>query len=168
MSCNACIEGHSEVIYLNKRLGIQGENQRIVITTVTGKGKRQEYKLHFEFCPLCGDAINPTPKTFNQLTEQVNAWADEKGIGTAENWRPQFSKISEEITEYRDELTKTDRSYSNVNHEKLEMGDILVTLIIMAKQRGYTVNECLAAAYDKIKDRKGKTIDGTFVKESDD
>ncbi len=44
------------------------------------------------------------------------------------------------------------------------IGDAFVTLIILAKQLGLTPNECLEAAWNEIKDRTGKTVDGVFVK----
>lgn len=47
------------------------------------------------------------------------------------------------------------------------IGDTVVTLIILAQQHGMTLEECLQYAYDEIKGRKGKTINGTFIKESD-
>lgn len=47
------------------------------------------------------------------------------------------------------------------------IGDTVVTLIILAQQQGWTLEECLQYAYDEIKNRKGKTINGTFVKDSD-
>lgn len=37
----------------------------------------------------------------------------------------------------------------------------------LAIENGYTPEECLEHAYNEIKDRKGKFIDGAFVKESD-
>ena len=47
------------------------------------------------------------------------------------------------------------------------IGDTVVTLIILAQQHGMTLEECLQYAYDEIKGRKGRTINGTFIKESD-
>ena len=47
------------------------------------------------------------------------------------------------------------------------MGDILVTLIILCEQIGIDPEECLSMAYEKISKRKGKTINGTFVKDED-
>ena len=49
----------------------------------------------------------------------------------------------------------------------MELGDVLVTLTISANQLGTDLETCLQIAYDKIKNRKGKTINGNFVKESD-
>lgn len=43
----------------------------------------------------------------------------------------------------------------------------VVTLICIAERLGLKFNDCLDYAYNEIKDRKGKLINGTFVKESD-
>mgnify|MGYP001761249937 FL=1 len=46
------------------------------------------------------------------------------------------------------------------------IGDVLVTLIIYAELRGLDLTDCLASAYNEIKDRKGTlTPEGLFVKE---
>lgn len=45
------------------------------------------------------------------------------------------------------------------------IGDIAVTLILQAHMHGWTLGECLESAYQVIKDRKGKMVDGVFVKE---
>ena len=47
------------------------------------------------------------------------------------------------------------------------IGDVIVTLVILAEQQGLSLEECLQAAWDEIKDRKGKTVNGTFIKEED-
>lgn len=40
-------------------------------------------------------------------------------------------------------------------------------LRIISKALGYSFEECFELAYQEIKDRKGRWIDGTFVKEED-
>ncbi|WP_395138391.1 hypothetical protein [Schlegelella aquatica] len=47
------------------------------------------------------------------------------------------------------------------------VGDVLVTLVILCAQKGLTVEQCLAAAYEEIKDRRGRMVDGIFIKEAD-
>lgn len=101
------------------------------------------------------------------LERRVISWAAERGIDRADSWKPQFNKIAEEVGEYRDELEKENGPEYDRGAEMAEFGDIIVTLIIMAKQRGYTLHECLSIAYRKIKNRKGRTINGEFVKEAD-
>ena len=106
-----------------------------------------------------------------ELIEQVEQWAEDKGIDEAESWKPQFKKIVEEVMEYKEELKKFDHrkgmEYLMCYDEMVEMGDILITLIIMAQQRGYEIKDCLTHAYLKIKDRQGEVIDGSFVKSED-
>ena len=47
------------------------------------------------------------------------------------------------------------------------IGDTLVTIIVLAHQLDLDVTECLSIAYEEIKNRKGKMVNGTFVKEED-
>ena len=47
------------------------------------------------------------------------------------------------------------------------VGDTVVSLICISEQLGLKFNDCLDYAYNEIKDRKGKLINGTFVRESD-
>lgn len=45
--------------------------------------------------------------------------------------------------------------------------EIITILANMAERLDTTLEECLQAAYDEIKDRRGKMVNGVFVKESD-
>ena len=49
-----------------------------------------------------------------------------------------------------------------------DVGDIMVVLINILVRNGVTIDECLEIAYNDIKDRKGKMVDGVFIKEGDD
>jgi len=48
-----------------------------------------------------------------------------------------------------------------------DIGDMLVILTNIAERNGLTLGRCAAEAWMDIKDRKGKMVDGVFVKESD-
>lgn len=121
---------------------------------------------------------------FEQLRENVELWANDKDLLHSENAEKQFMKFIEEVFEFKTEmdiwkLYKQFKHDENVEQDfsveeverwknmKLEMGDIFVTLIILCNQLGIDCVECLQLAYDKISKRRGKTIDGTFVKEED-
>ena len=41
----------------------------------------------------------------------------------------------------------------------------MVVLINICVRNNITLEECLQVAYDDIKDRKGKMVDGVFIKE---
>ena len=68
-----------------------------------------------------------------------------------------------------EETTELCTAINNNDPEEIAdaMGDIMVTLIIQAKMQGVTLEKCLEGAYKIIAKRKGKMINGQFVKESD-
>lgn len=110
--------------------------------------------------------------SFRMLQVDVLSWAKDKDLLHAENADKQFMKFIEEVFEFKSELDLYTAHVGKMKdlskvHLKDEMGDIFVTLIILCEQIGIDPEECLSMAYDKIKNRKGKTLHGTFVKEED-
>lgn len=56
---------------------------------------------------------------------------------------------------------------ADIDAIKDAVGDVLVCLINYTALRGTNLNECLALAYEAIKDRTGRLMpDGTFVKDA--
>ena len=98
--------------------------------------------------------------TFDELINNITQWADDKGILVSDNIPQQTMKVMEELGETSAALLK-----NNEPELKDGIGDILVTVIIFAQQLGYTPAECLEAAWNEIKDRKGKTVGGVFIRE---
>jgi NTP pyrophosphatase (non-canonical NTP hydrolase) len=45
------------------------------------------------------------------------------------------------------------------------LGDTYITLVILANQMGYSLEDCAKRAFKVIEYRKGKTENGTFIKE---
>ena len=119
--------------------------------------------------------------TYEELDQLVISWGIDKDLIKKENSEKQFMKFIEEVFEFKAEMDNVSKlesikeptEYEVNKHErklkdmKLEMGDILVTLIILSAQLNIDLTECLEMAYEKISKRKGKTIDGLFVKEED-
>lgn len=97
--------------------------------------------------------------SFDILIENVIGWAKDKDILKIENAPKQLLKVLEEIGETSGALLK-----SKKDEVKDGIGDSFVTLIILAKQLGLDPAECLEAAWNEIKDRKGNTVEGVFVK----
>lgn len=96
-----------------------------------------------------------------ELIESVEEWAIERDLDQADSSK-QFLKVGEEIGEVARSLARSDREGL-----KDGIGDVVVTLIILGMQNGLALEECLECAYKEIKERKGKTINGVFVKEAD-
>ena len=94
------------------------------------------------------------------IKEKVLDWANERNLLHNENALKQYSKLQEESNELLIGMLKKD-PYEIID----ALGDIQVVLIILANQLGFDIDECLESAYNEIKDRKGKTISGNFIKE---
>ena len=97
--------------------------------------------------------------SFDKLIENVVGWAADKDILKKENAPKQMLKVLEEVGETAGALLK-----SKDEEIKDGIGDSFVTLIILAKQLGLTPSQCLESAWNEIKDRTGKTVNGVFVK----
>lgn len=99
--------------------------------------------------------------SFQELEGRVIRWAEARKIYPNSSPLAQAIKTTEEVAELLKAISK-----GNLEEAADAYGDILVTLIIGADLAGYSLLECLAGAYEEIKDRKGYlTPDGIFVKE---
>ena len=97
----------------------------------------------------------------NELIKQVEQWSIDKNLDKGNPDR-QALKFYEEAGEVGAALSR-----NKLDDLKDGIGDTVVTLIILAQQHGWSLQECLQYAYDEISKRKGRTINGTFIKESD-
>ncbi|HCT96504.1 MazG-like family protein [Vagococcus lutrae] len=97
----------------------------------------------------------------NELIKRVEQWSKDKGLDEAESSK-QMLKVIEEVGEVAGALAR-----SNKHELRDGIGDVVVTLIILAQQNDMDLYECLNQSYTEIADRKGKMIGGVFVKESD-
>lgn len=95
----------------------------------------------------------------NDLTVRISSWFDEKGLSDPVM---QFAKLNEEVGEMAHELT---RGQKDSEEMKDAIGDTFVTLVGMAHHLNLDLSECINMAYHEIRDRKGKVIEGSFVKE---
>ena len=106
-------------------------------------------------------AAEPVIKTFEDLVNAVEDWAEARQIIPNSNPTSQLMKTMSELGELADATIKGDDD-GRVDG----VGDVLVTLILYCALSGFDITECLAKAYDTIKDRKGTlTAEGIFVKE---
>ncbi len=94
----------------------------------------------------------------NELVKLIEKWAREKNLDIAEPEK-QMLKVVEEVA--------AALARNNKNDLRDGIGDVVVTLVILAMQNDMDLYECLNQAYNEIKDRKGKNVNGVFVKESD-
>ena len=108
----------------------------------------------------------PTYDSMSELIDKVNEWADERNLKQADP-KIQWMRVTEEVGEIRDVLLKPTKFTEPQAALKDAIGDTLVTIIVLAHQLDLDVTECLGIAYEELKNRNGKGINGTFVKEED-
>ena len=97
--------------------------------------------------------------TLEQFEANTLEWAQVRSLLSPDNDRNQSLKIFEEGGELAKAILKDDQPGVIDG-----IGDCLVVLAILARQRGTSLQKCFAAAWDEIKDRKGETVGGTFIK----
>ncbi len=96
------------------------------------------------------------------LIKQVEQWSIDKGLDKGNSFT-QYAKSSEEMGEVAAALCRND-----IDELRDGIGDVIVTLVILAQQNNMTLYECLEQAYGEIKDRTGvMSKDGSFIKEQD-
>lgn len=126
------------------------------------------YIRNFHIYNSCGDSkkFNLWFDNMDNLITKINIWADERNLKQADP-KIQWMRITEEVGEIRDVLLKPTKFTDPQMALKDAIGDTLVTIIVLAHQLDLDVTECLSIAYNEIKNRKGKIVNGTFVKEED-
>lgn len=95
-----------------------------------------------------------------ELIKKVVEWGKERGILENASAIAQSSKTLEEAVELNTAIIKDDDEGISDG-----IGDVLVTLILQCEIQGLRLEDCLQKAYDEIKGRKGKMVNGIFVKE---
>lgn len=94
-------------------------------------------------------------------TSKIRDWAIERGLHTGEPSK-QMLKLIEEVGELANGMARN-------NSELIvdSLGDIYVVITILAMQYQLDIEQCIQSAYEEIKDRKGKLVNGVFIKEQD-
>ena len=106
--------------------------------------------------------FNPShnPDVDNNQFKLIRDWADQRGLYEKGNTITQYVKLQEEAGELAKALLEND--HDEINDA---IGDMIVVLTNLAHLHGTDIETCIAKAYDEIKSRKGKMINGTFVKD---
>jgi len=94
------------------------------------------------------------------MEREIINWAKARKLDNPDNKYQQLAKVVEELGELSAAILKRDIS------ETIDaLGDTYITLVILANQMGYSLEDCAKRAFKVIEYRKGKTINGTFIKE---
>lgn len=97
---------------------------------------------------------------FEELEKLVLDWAYERSLFSEGDPKTQCLKLVSEVGELADGVAK-----GNMEEIIDGIGDSLVVIISLSKMLGLNPVDCLNHSYNVIKNRKGRMINGTFVKE---
>ena len=116
--------------------------------------------------------IDPAQALYNQLQKRskymktdnrfqlIRDWAGERGLYSKGDKKTQYAKLMEESGELARAILKDDQE------EFVDaIGDMVVVLTNLAHLGGTTIEDCIDSAYEVISKRKGKMVNGTFVKD---
>jgi NTP pyrophosphatase (non-canonical NTP hydrolase) len=93
-----------------------------------------------------------------ELISKVKQWHQDRNLIDGSDDKSQALKLLQELGELSDSICKEKPILDDI-------GDMLVVMINLCERNGVTLEECLNVAYNDIKDRKGKMLDGVFIKE---
>ena len=105
--------------------------------------------------------IEQTEADAEDITELIKKWAVDRNVVSGDV-KSQMVKLLEEAGELAEGINKNKKDLIVDS-----IGDVYVVLVILCMQLGLDINDCIKVAYEEIKDRKGKLVNGLFVKEED-
>lgn len=101
-----------------------------------------------------------TDLSYGVLKSNVLDWAEARGIFDSSDPKTQCLKFVSEAGELADNIAKGDH-YAAQD----DIGDILVTLILLSEMIDTDLMVCLESAYETIRKRQGRMVNGVFVKD---
>ena len=112
--------------------------------------------------PRTGGIMTDHRKTCETMCrfDKIRLWAEDRGLYHKGDPKTQTLKLMEEAGEICRAVLKKDEEQIIDG-----IGDCVVVLTNLAHLAGTSIEECIDAAYNEIKDRTGKMSNGTFKKD---
>jgi NTP pyrophosphatase (non-canonical NTP hydrolase) len=95
---------------------------------------------------------------FENYVEKVKQWHHDRNLIDGSTDKDQTLKLLQELGELSDSVCKG-------KDIRDDIGDMLVVMINIIERNKLTLTDCISRAWDDIKDRKGRMVDGIFIKE---
>jgi len=94
------------------------------------------------------------------LVANIEGWHEARNLIDGSTDQAQYVKLIEEAGELAGNIARG-------KYIGDDIGDMIVVLINIARRNGLTLKDCMESAWNDIKNRKGKMVDGVFIKEED-
>ncbi|KRK40827.1 MazG-like family protein [Loigolactobacillus bifermentans] len=130
-----------------------------ILMLVASRSVDRSVSLRRIFDKLSG-RLGPQVQLYN-LTENIQMWSEARRLDKQDPTK-QLIKMQEELGELAQGYLK-EKPAQVID----SLGDLLVVITIFCQQEDLELAEVLQEAWNQIKDRHGKIVDGTYVKDSD-
>lgn len=95
-----------------------------------------------------------------EIFDDIRLWAHERNLINQGDAKTQCIKLGEEYGELCHGIIKQN------DDEMIDaIGDMVVVLTNLAAIKGWSIEDCIISAYREIANRKGKMVNGSFIKE---
>jgi NTP pyrophosphatase (non-canonical NTP hydrolase) len=103
----------------------------------------------------------------NDVFKNIDRWFEDRGFFEDPDYydqirSKQMMKLAEEMGELAGNIVR-----GKLDDAKDDIGDMAVVLVGLARLCGHDFRGCCEHAYGEIKDRKGRMVNGAFIKEQD-
>lgn len=142
-----------------------------------GRLDKQSLKLSEEFGELCAGYLKKNEKLTKDSIGDCAVVIVGLALLVKEDVQEIFDDsimiLKEDVPDYFKDLNKyissfqTFYSWEETSMSKMYLSFAVDSLKTISIALGYDFEECFELAYNEIKDRKGRWIDGTFVREED-
>ena len=104
--------------------------------------------------------MNEENRGIDLSIQNIVSWHLARNLIHGSDDKQQVLKLVQEVGELSDSVCKKQNPIDDI-------GDIIVVLINIAIRHNLSLKDCIDHAYEDIKDRRGKMVDGIFIKEED-
>ena len=106
------------------------------------------------------ESLNEYIKSNKNIFDNIRAWAQQRGLYDKGNIKTQAIKLQEEVGELSKAILENNEA------DIIDaIGDSVVVLTNLAHLTGFNIEHCIEEAYNEISNRKGKIVNGTFIKD---
>lgn len=133
----------------------------VILDSKLGKKLESNYHQSTKGSIMRNTHLDRSNELVGEYFDNFTKWANDRQIIQNGNILAQGLKLVSEVGELADNLAKG-------RCTKDDIGDCCVVLNNLAQMQGLSLEECLAQAWEDIKDRKGTmNIHGVFIKDGD-
>jgi NTP pyrophosphatase (non-canonical NTP hydrolase) len=104
--------------------------------------------------------VNKDDRELDHVIAKTIQWHHDRNLVDGSTDKAQLIKLHEEVAELTGFVEGDGSDFRD------HVGDILVVLINLCERNQTSLETCLNVAYEEIKDRTGRMVEGVFIKDA--